>query len=177
MQDREAKAPYALKSFHADNGIEFLNWALYEHLTGRPLTVVFTRSRAYRTNDNAHCEQKNHTFVRQLFGHERFEHPELVALMNDLYATEWSQYQNHFRPTFKLPSRDQRESKTVRRSASLQTPYQRLLDSPDIPKATKARLRAEQARLNPFALKQAIEEKLGKFFTRLGNLDREATKT
>ena len=102
--------------------------------------------------------------------------PELVALMNDLYAREWTQYQNHFRPTFKLLSRDKRGSKTVRRYAPLQTPYQRLLESPAVAPATKARLRAEHARLNPFALKKAIEEKLRKFFTRLGNLDRESTK-
>jgi len=176
LKDLEAKAPFALKSFHADNGSEFLNWALYEHLTGRPLKVLFTRSRAYRKNDNAHCEQKNYTFVRQLFGHEHLAHPELVARMNDLYAREWSQYQNHFRPTFKLLSRDKRGSKTVRRYAPLQTPYQRLLASAAIPTAVKGRLRAEHAQLNPFALKKAIEEKLGKFFTVLGNLDREATK-
>ena len=66
LKDLEAKAPFTLKSFHADNGSEFLNWALYEHLTGRPLKVLFTRSRAYRKNDNAHCEQKNYAFVRQL---------------------------------------------------------------------------------------------------------------
>jgi len=43
-------------------------------------------------------EQKNWTHVRQLFGHERFEHEELVALMNDIYAN-WNHLQNHFRPT------------------------------------------------------------------------------
>jgi hypothetical protein len=176
LKDLEAQAPFTLKSFHADNGSEFLNWALYEHLTGRPLKVLFTRSRAYRKNDNAHCEQKNYTFVRQLFGHQRLEHPELVALMNDLYAREWSQYQNHFRPTFKLLGRDKRGSKTVRRYAAIETPYQRLLENADTPAATKRRLRAEHARLNPFALKKAIEEKLRKFFTLLGNLDRESTK-
>jgi type VI protein secretion system component VasK len=114
--------------------------------------------------------------VRQLFGHQRLEHPQLVALMNDLYGQEWSQYQNHFRPTFKLLSRDKRGSKTVRPYGPLATPYQRLLQSRAIPKAVKARLRAEHARLNPFTLKKAIEEKLQKFFTRLGNLDRESTK-
>ncbi len=31
-----------------------------------------------------------------------FENPKLVALMNDLYANEWSQLQNHFCPTLKL---------------------------------------------------------------------------
>ena len=176
LKDLEARAPFALKSFHADNGSEFLNWALYEHLSGRPRKVAFTRSRAYRKNDNAHCEQKNYTFVRQLFGHQRLEHPELVALMNELYGQEWSQYQNHFRPTFKLLSRDKRGSKTVRRYAPLATPYQRLLTSRAITPAVKERLRAEHARLNPFVLKKAIEEKLQKFFTLLGNLDRESTK-
>jgi len=66
--------------------------------------------------------------------------------------------------------------RTVRRYAPLQTPYQRLLESADVSKATKARLRADHARLNPFALKKAIEEKIRKSFTRLGNLNREATK-
>jgi len=57
-----------------------------------------------------------------------------------------------------------------------QTPYQRLLASPEIPEATKAKLRAEHAGLDPFALKKNIEIKLKNFFTVLGNLNREATK-
>src|ERR1051325_4899581 len=100
LKDIEGHAPFALKSFHADNGSEFLNWPLYRYLTGRPWRQVpFTRSRAYRKNDNAHVEQKNWTHVRQLFGHDRSDHPRPVGLMNDLYAREWSQFQNHFRPT------------------------------------------------------------------------------
>ena len=39
-----------------------------------------------------------------------------------------------------------------------------------------ARLRAEHAVLDPFDLKKQIEEKLKKFFTVLGHLNREATK-
>jgi hypothetical protein len=61
-------------------------------LAGRAIQLPWTRSRPYRKNDNAHCEQKNWTHVRQLFGHQRFGHPELVPLMNDLRATEWSQF-------------------------------------------------------------------------------------
>ena len=57
------------------------------------------------------------------------------------------------------------------------TPYQRLLDSPDISEATKATLRAQHAKLYPFELKKNIETKLKKFFTgALGNLNREAAK-
>jgi len=178
LQELEQRVPFVMKDFHTDNGSEFLNWALLEHLTGRPVKLPWTRSRAYRKNDNAHCEQKNWTHVRQLFGHERFGHPELVPLMNDLYAHEWSRFTNHFRPTFKLLKRDKRGSKTVRiYEKKPQTPYQRLLDSPDIQEAQKAQLRAEHAELDPFELKKSIEAKLKKIFTALGNLDRESTKT
>lgn len=177
LKDLEEKVPFAMKNFHTDNGSEFLNWALHEHLTGRPVKMPWTRSRAYRKNDNAHCEQKNWTHVRQLFGHERFEYPELVPLMNDLYANQWSQFTNHFKPTFKLLKREKRGSKSIRvYEKKPQTPYQRLLDSPHIDEATKTKLRAEHARLDPFELKKGIERKLKNFFTTLGNLNREAMK-
>lgn len=178
LQALEGAVPYEMKDFHTDNGGEFLNWALHRHLTGRTVKLPWTRSRAYRKNDNAHCEQKNWTHVRQLFGHERFGHAELVPLMNDLYGKEWSQYTNHFKPTFKLLRREKKNGKAKRiYERPPRTPYERLLESPDIAEATKAKLRAEHAGLDPFALKKSIEEKLKKFFTRLGNLDRESTKT
>lgn len=174
----EKVVPYEMKDFHTDNGGEFLNWALHRHLSGRSVPTRWTRSRACRKNDNAHCEQKNWTHVRQLFGHERFGHPELVALMNDLYGREWSQFTNHFKPTFKLLRREKRDGKTKRIYESApKTPYQRLLESPDIPEATKARLRAEHTTLDPFALKKSIEAQLKVFFTALSHLNREATKS
>lgn len=178
VKELEAKVPFAMVSFHSDNGSEFLNWPLHEYLTGRPLKVPWTRSRAYRKNDNAHCEQKNWTHVRQLLGYERFGHPELVPLLNDLYGQEWSQYQNHFRPTFKLLKREKKDGKTVKTyEKKPQTPYQRLLESAQTAEPIKAQLRAQHAGLDPFALKKSIEVKLKKFFTALGNLDRESTKT
>jgi hypothetical protein len=177
LRELEITVPYILKDFHTDNGGEFLNWALHRHLTGRALRLPWTRSRAYRKNDNAHCEQKNWTHVRQLFGHDRFGHPELVPLMNDLYGQEWSQFTNHFKPTFKLVRREKKGAKTKRiYETQPRTPYQRLLDSPDIPEEKKTKLMAEHASLDPFALKKSIETKLRKFFTVLGNLNRETTK-
>ena len=178
IRQLERVVPFPLRSFHSDNGSEFLNWPLYEYLTGRPLKVPWTRSRAYRKNDNAHCEQKNWTHVRQLLGYQRFAHPQLVPLLNDLYSKEWSLYQNHFRPTFKLLRRERQGGKTIKTyEKKPQTPYQRLLESPQIPEPIKARLRAQHAALDPFALKKRIEAKLKIFFTVLGNLDRESTKT
>lgn len=172
----ETVVPYAMTDFHTDNGTEFLNWALFKHLTGRAMKMPWTRSRAYRKNDNEHCEQKNWTHVRQLFGHDRFGHPELVALMNDLYAREWSQFTNHYKPTFKLARREKKSGRTKRvYEKTPKTPYQRLLESPDIADETKAQLRAQHAQLDPFELKKNIEVKLKNFFTALGNLNREAT--
>lgn len=177
LKELERVVPYPMKDFHTDNGTEFLNWALHRHLTGRALKLPWTRSRAFRTNDNAHCEQKHWTHVRQLFGHDRFGQAELVPLMNDLYASEWSQFTNHFKPTFKLRKRVKEQGKTKRIYESRpQTPYQRLLASPDIPEVTKARLRAEHAQLDPFALKNRIEKKLKHFFTVLGNLTSEVIR-
>lgn len=177
LQELEKVVPYEMKDFHTDNGGEFLNWALHRHLTGKAVKTPWTRSRAYRKNDNAHCEQKNWTHVRQLFGHDRFGHPELVPLMNELYGREWSQFTNHFKPTFKLLKREKKDGKTKRiYEKQPQTPYQRLLASADIAEATKTKLRAEHAQLDPFALKKNIEVKLKKFFTVLSNLNREATK-
>jgi hypothetical protein len=161
-------------SFHADNGSEFLNWPLYEHLTGRRQAVKFTRSRAYRKNDNAHVEQKNWTHVRQLFGHGRFEHPQLVPLMNELYALEWSQYQNHFCPSLKLKSKEKLGGRYRRRYEPAVTPYQRLMQSRKITREAKDRIRKEHEGLNPFVLKKHIEEKLTLFFTALGNLHSES---
>jgi hypothetical protein len=84
--------------------------------------------------------------VRQLFGHDRFGHPELAALMNDRHAQEWSQCTNHFKPTFKLVRREKKDGKTGRiYEPKPQIPYQRLLTSPDIPEETTAKLRAEHA--------------------------------
>jgi hypothetical protein len=162
------------RRFHSDNGGEFLNWPLYQYLTGRRLKVPWTRSRAYRKNDNAHCEQKNWTHVRQLLGYQRFGHLQLVPLLNDIYSQEWSQYQNHFRPTLKLLKREKKDGKTIKTyEKKPQIPYQRLLESAQIPEETKARLRDQHAGLDPLALKKSIEAKK-KFFTALGNLDRES---
>ena len=171
--DMEKVLPFAVRSFHSDNGSEFLNWPLHRHLRERNLP--FTRSRAYRKNDNAHVEQKNWTHVRQLFGHDRLDHPELVELMNDVYAQEWRLLQNYFLPKAKLIDKQKLGSKYRRRYEKPKTPLQRLLESPCLTAPSKAALRAEHAQLNPFHLREELERKLRLFFNRKSNLDLEAT--
>ena len=64
LQELEKVVPYTMQDFQTDNGGECLNWALHRHLTGRAVKLPCTRRRAYRKQDNAHCEQKNWTHVR-----------------------------------------------------------------------------------------------------------------
>jgi hypothetical protein len=121
LKDIEGKLPFKMKSFHSDNGSEFLNWPLWAYLRGPQRKIRFTRSRPYRKNDNAHVEQKNWTHVRQLFGHERFERAELVALMNRVYES-WNPLRNHFHPSFKLKSKKKEGSRSIRRYEEPSTP-------------------------------------------------------
>jgi len=93
IQAIESQLPFALQGFDCDNGSEFLNFHLLRYFSNHPKEIAFTRSRPYKKNDNAHVEQKNWTHVRHLFGYDRIEKVELVPLMNDLYANEWSLYQ------------------------------------------------------------------------------------
>jgi len=133
-------------------GSEFLNWHLLRYFTDHPSVTPFTRSRPYKKNDNAHVEQKNWSHVRQLFGYDRFEDPDLVDLMNDLYANEWSLYQNHFIPSMKLLKKKRINSKYFKKYDAPQTPYDRVMASGHVSDEEKERLATVHTALNPFML-------------------------
>ena len=77
--------------------------------------------------------------------------------MNDLYAHEWSQFTNRLKPTLKLLRREKKAGKNKRiYEPQPLTPYARLLANADILEATKAKLRATHAALNPFELKKKL---------------------
>ncbi len=165
IKDIEQSLPFPILGFDADNGAEFLNHHLLRYLTeNRIRPVQFTRSRAYKKDDNAHVEQKNWTHVRQWLGYDRLDSPKVLPLMNELYTTEWRLFLNFFCPSVKLLEKKRVASKTVKRYDKPKTPYQRVLESPDIPKETKDRLKAQYKTLNPFDLRKTLEEKLKKIF-------------
>ena len=156
----EAALPFELAGFDCDNGSEFLNWHLVGYFQNRPKRVGFTRSRPYHKNDNGHVEQKNWTHVRQLLGYERLEDPELCTPINTIYRELWEPLHNYFCPSAKLISKDRHGAKIKRRHDAPQTPCDRLLASDAIDPATKARLRATRAALNPFELQRRLEQAL-----------------
>ena len=165
IKEIEQALPFELRGFDCDNGSEFLNHHLLRYFTSHPARPAFTRSRPYQKNDNAHVEQKNWTHVRQLFGYERFDNPELTKLMNALYAKEWSQLQNHFCPTLKLKNKERIGARYRKQYHTPETPYQRVMNCENVTDDTKSKLRTLHEILNPFDLKQQIDAKLRNIFS------------
>lgn len=161
----EEKIVFPVLGFDCDNGSEFLNHHLVKYFTDRPKAPVqFTRSRPYRKNDNAFVEQKNWTHVRQLLGYDRFDNPELVPVINDLYLNEWSLFNNYFCPTLKLKEKQRINSRYTKKYEPPQTPYQRLLESDAVSDEAKKALDSVYNSLNPFKLKRKIDDKLRAVF-------------
>jgi hypothetical protein len=156
----EQVLPFSLKGFDSDNGGEFINWPLLKHFTERSRPVLYTRSREYKKNDNAHIEGKNWTIVRQYLGYERFDDPDIVPLMNDLYTTEWRLLLNFFMPSVKLIEKRREKSKIIRRHDAPQTPLARVLASKHVTPSTKHHLKLVRDRLNPFHLHRIVSTKI-----------------
>jgi len=85
--------------------------------------------------------------------------------MNKVYSTLWCLLQNHFRPSLKLQKKYRDGGKVIKKYHVPQTPYQRVLDHPDIPDVTKSALREQHDKLDPFVLKAAIEQQLKLIFS------------
>lgn len=164
MRSVEKALPFPMLGFDSDNGGEFINGKLLKHFLDRKNPVQFTRSRAYKKNDNAHVEQKNWTHVRQWLGYDRLDNPKLIALMNNLYENEWRLFHNFYCPSVKLLSKERVGSKTIKQHDTPKTPYQRVLESSHITDYAKQGLKKIFAGTNPFHLKRAINEKLKAIF-------------
>jgi hypothetical protein len=162
LRDVEASLPFELLGLDSDNGGEFLNYHVLSWLQKRPRPVFMTRSRPYKKDDNAHIEQKNWTHIRQCFGYERHDNPEVVALINALAKGAYGQLLNYFHASLKLERKERTQGRLKRIYGEAQTPLARVLASAEVSPKTKRRLEQEKARLNPFALKQVVDRSLKK---------------
>jgi transposase InsO family protein len=156
MEEIRSGLPFALLAIDSDNGSEFINHHLARWC--KKHEVSFTRSRAYKKNDNAHIEQKNWTHVRRIFGWERFDTAEQCASMNALYRTDLYHMQNFFQPCVKLVTKTRVGSKVRRRYDAATTPLERLRAhyGRDVPLVVQT-LVARQQSLDPFVLSARIE--------------------
>jgi len=153
----EASLPFALRGLDSDNGGEFINHHLAAYLGQRPKPVLFTRGRPYHKNDNARVEQRNWTHVRQQFGYERYDNPQVAPLINRLCTGALGQLLNHFLPTHLLKEKRRQGQRIVRIYGPALTPYARVLAAKEVSPAKQAELRKVHAQLNPFALAREVE--------------------
>src|SRR6267142_1933658 len=156
----EGRLPFALLGFDSDNGGEFLNHHLWSYMRERTDAVEFTRSRPYHSDDNAHVEQKNWTWARQLLGYDRLEDPELVGPISALYREVWAPWQNFFLPCLKLKRKWREGSHWRKRYELPKTAYHRLCAPGMLALQERRRLRDRYESLDPFTLKDELETKL-----------------
>jgi len=159
-KDVEKSLPFAIGGFDFDNGSEWLNWPLIRYLQLRPKPIQLTRSRPYHKEDNAHVEQKNWMWPRQLLGYNRLEDPACVPLINALYKEAWGPLQNFFLPSMKLKFKRREGSRWIPKHDEPQTAYQRLIASQSLSSRQRRRLSDWYESLDPCRLATQVEARL-----------------
>jgi hypothetical protein len=157
IKQARQRLPFPLLGLDSDNGSEFINDQLYRYCNQEKIT--FTRGRAGRKNDNAHVEQRNWSIVRQTVGYHRYHTPEQLNLLNSLYAI-LRFYGNFFIPVIKLKEKIRINSRVKRVYDDPQTPYARVLVSPDVSEEHKAALRETYSYLDLVRLRMRINHLL-----------------
>lgn len=105
-------------------------------------------------------EQKNWTHVRKMVGYLRYDTKQELEALNNLYRNELRLYKNFFQPIIKLKEKTRINGKIRKKYDKAKTPYQRLMESPEIKQDVKNELTAIYETLNPAELKRQIDKKL-----------------
>lgn len=147
--------PTPIWGLHSDNGSEFLN----DHLRRYALqyNIIFTRSRPYRKNDNAHVEQRNGQYVRQVVGYARYDTPQAVEWLNDVYAL-LDGYANLVLPTMKVIQKERMGSKVRKRYDTARSPLQRLIDARALDPTKQLLLESQAGSINPLEHRRQLED-------------------
>lgn len=158
------RLPFPLRGLDPDNDGQFVNYFLYDWCQEQEPVIELTRSRPYRKNDNAHIEQKNWSHVRRVFGYQRLDTAEQWQLMRKLYRGPLRDWQNFFQPTLKIKAKERRGARVIKRHDQAKTPYQRVLDNPQVSKRRKRKLRDYYATLNPVIVKKEVANLIKQIF-------------
>jgi hypothetical protein len=153
LKKAKARFPFDIIGIDSDNGSEFINNHLLRYCTENQVT--FTRSRPYRKNDNCFVEQKNYSIVRRAVGYRRYDTPDELQALNELYAM-LRLYTNFFQPSMKLIEKTRIGSKVRKKYDKAKTPYRRVLESGFVPDEAKQELEQLYETLNPAKLNREV---------------------
>lgn len=158
MENASSRYPFDWREIHPDNGGNILNYHVWAWTQANG--IAYSRSRPYKKNDNCFIEQKNSTHVRKVVGYLRYDAPEELEIINNLYRNELRLFKNFFQPVIKLAAKTRIKGKIHRRYDQAKTPYQRLMESDRVSSEKKKELKAIYESLNPAELKRTIDRKL-----------------
>ncbi len=147
--------PFTMLGIDSDNDSAFINDTLLDFCKRHD--VEFTRSRAYRKNDQAWIEQKNGAIIRRFVGYERYTGVVAGQALANLYQAV-RLYVNFFQPSFKLREKIRIGAKVKRLYHSPATPCDRLLAREEIDAKFKEKLRVQHEQLDPVALLHHIRD-------------------
>ena len=122
--------PFRILGFHCDNGSEFLNHQVEKMLN--KLLVEFTKSRAYRTTDNALVEGKNGAVVRKHIGYGAIG-AEHAAAFQKFYTAYFNPYLNYHRPCgfAEIQTLARGKKRRFYRTDDYQTPFEKFTSLAD----------------------------------------------
>ena len=144
--------PFPILGIDSDNGSEFINDLLFGFCSDRENKIMFTRSRPYHKNDQAHVEQKNWAVVRKLLGYHRFDTPNQFDLISRIFELNHI-YNNFFQPVRKTILSPQRTDNALSPKYDIaRTPYRRALSSPFINIKNKLSIMSTYISSNPVTL-------------------------
>ncbi len=148
--------PYMVTGIDCDNGSEFINHALIGWAADRD--VFFTRSRPYKSNDQATIESKNNHLVRRYGFYHRYDTARELELLNQLWSLVNDRL-NYLTPT-KKPVGWTTDGLGRRKRVydAPQTPYQRLLNAGVLSPTQQQELAAYKASLRPSAMADQISQ-------------------
>ncbi|MCX7647414.1 MAG: hypothetical protein N2Z60_02255, partial [Elusimicrobiales bacterium] len=127
--------------------------------------LELSRSRSYHSNDNCMVEQKNGDKVRNIVGYFRYDTEYELNLLNKIWEVS-DLIDNFFIPSHKLSSkiRDDKGRIIKKIYDKPKTPYQRLIESKDIPQELKSYLTRTFNSLNLVELKKKQTELINELF-------------
>ena len=145
------RSPFPWRLLHTDNGMEFVNrgvsgWAGRKRI-GR------SRTRPYRSDDNAYAEQRN-AFLRALLGRDRYCGPAACAALARWCEAE-CEYLNFIRPAAAGARRDRKPG-----APGLMAPWRQALATGELTAEWERRLWTRFERIDPAGLQRRRAEAL-----------------
>lgn len=154
MDEVVARLPFPMVGLDTDNGGEFINYAMIEWAGEKD--IYFTRARPYKSNDNAHVEQKNGDVVRRHAFHYRYDTAAELKLLNTLYALVRVRLNLFTATTKAIGWRSNKHGKKTRIYDKPRTPYHRVVDSGILTETKATELAQLMEDTNPAELTRGI---------------------